>query len=165
MMGGSSVAQGRGGPQSQVPLQPNLRNQVPPPILPSQVAHVDTTKHLRWPGRSHVRLVFFFQAPEFLLPSRRAVGLPWPGLGLDGFSPSVTLLICSVVVRPQVPPSLLKYPGGNGGLNTLLDPRQVAVLKQLSQFSQLSQLNQLNQLQVKVVADARLRRCCFLLEF
>lgn len=39
MMGGSSVAQGRGGPQSQVPPQPNLRNQVPPPILPSQVAH------------------------------------------------------------------------------------------------------------------------------
>lgn len=66
-------------------------------------------------------------------------------------------------VLPQVPPSLLKYPGGNGGLNTLLDPRQVAVLKQLSQFSQLSQLNQLNQLQVKVVADARLRR--FLLGF
>lgn len=42
MMGGSSVAQGRGGPQSQVPPQPNLRNQVPPPILPSQVMH---TKH------------------------------------------------------------------------------------------------------------------------
>lgn len=39
MMGGSSIAQGRGGPQSQVPPQPNLRNQVPPPILPSQVAH------------------------------------------------------------------------------------------------------------------------------
>ncbi|XP_034395185.1 trinucleotide repeat-containing gene 6A protein-like isoform X2 [Cyclopterus lumpus] len=37
MIGGSSVAQGRGGPQSQVPPQPNLRNQVPPPILPSQV--------------------------------------------------------------------------------------------------------------------------------
>lgn len=39
MMGGSSVAQGRGGPQTQVPPQPNLRNQVPPPILPSQVTH------------------------------------------------------------------------------------------------------------------------------
>lgn len=51
---------------------------------------------------------------------------------------------------PQVPPSLLKYPGGNGGLNPLLDPRQVAVLKQLSQFSQLSQLNQISQLQVKL---------------
>uniref|UniRef100_A0A667WA86 Trinucleotide repeat containing adaptor 6A n=1 Tax=Myripristis murdjan TaxID=586833 RepID=A0A667WA86_9TELE len=37
MLGGSSIAQGRGGPQPQVPPQPNLRNQVPPPILSSQV--------------------------------------------------------------------------------------------------------------------------------
>ena len=43
MMGGSSVAQGRGGPQSQVPPQPNLRNQVPPPILPSQVTRAQNT--------------------------------------------------------------------------------------------------------------------------
>lgn len=49
----------------------------------------------------------------------------------------------------QVPPSLLKYPGGNGGLNPLFGPQQVAVLKQLSQFSQLSQLNPISQLQVK----------------
>uniref|UniRef100_UPI0037E9A14E trinucleotide repeat-containing gene 6A protein-like isoform X1 n=2 Tax=Semicossyphus pulcher TaxID=241346 RepID=UPI0037E9A14E len=82
MMGGSSVAQGRGGPQSQVPPQPNLRNQVPPPILPS-----------------------------------------------------------------QVPASLLKYPGGNGGLNPLFGPQQVAVLNQLNQINQLTQLNQINQLQ------------------
>lgn len=43
MLGGSSTAQGRGGPQSQPPHQPSLRNQVPPPILPSQVAL--NTKH------------------------------------------------------------------------------------------------------------------------
>ncbi|XP_026181997.1 trinucleotide repeat-containing gene 6A protein isoform X2 [Mastacembelus armatus] len=82
MLGGSSVAQGRGGPQSQVPSQPSLRNQVPPPILPS-----------------------------------------------------------------QVPPSLLKYPGGNGGLNPLFGPQQVAMLNQLSQLNHLSQLNQISQLQ------------------
>ncbi|XP_022064225.1 trinucleotide repeat-containing gene 6A protein isoform X2 [Acanthochromis polyacanthus] len=82
MLGGSSVAQGRGGPQSQPPPQPNLRNQVPPPILSSQVS-----------------------------------------------------------------PSLLKYPGGNGGLSPLLGPQQVAVLSQLSQLNQLSQLTQLSQLQ------------------
>ncbi|KAJ3600479.1 hypothetical protein NHX12_031460 [Muraenolepis orangiensis] len=35
MLGGNSVAQGRGG--AQLPPPPNLRNQVPPPILPSQV--------------------------------------------------------------------------------------------------------------------------------
>nr|XP_040046309.1 trinucleotide repeat-containing gene 6A protein-like isoform X2 [Gasterosteus aculeatus aculeatus] len=46
MMGGSSVAQGRGGPQSQIPPQPNLRNQVPPPILPSQVP----PSLLKYPG-------------------------------------------------------------------------------------------------------------------
>uniref|UniRef100_A0A674N838 Trinucleotide repeat containing adaptor 6A n=1 Tax=Takifugu rubripes TaxID=31033 RepID=A0A674N838_TAKRU len=46
MMGGSSVAQGRGGPHSQVPPQPNLRNQVPPPILPSQVP----PSLLKYPG-------------------------------------------------------------------------------------------------------------------
>lgn len=46
MMGGSSVAQGRGGPQSQVPPQPNLRNQVPPPILPSQVAQIHKTLYI-----------------------------------------------------------------------------------------------------------------------
>ncbi|CAJ1076430.1 trinucleotide repeat-containing gene 6A protein isoform X1 [Xyrichtys novacula] len=46
LMGGSSVAQGRGGPQSQVPPQPNLRNQVPPPILPSQVP----PSLLKYPG-------------------------------------------------------------------------------------------------------------------
>ena len=34
MLGGNSVAQGRG---PQLPPQTNLRNQVPPPILPSQV--------------------------------------------------------------------------------------------------------------------------------
>uniref|UniRef100_A0A3B4AD55 Uncharacterized protein n=1 Tax=Periophthalmus magnuspinnatus TaxID=409849 RepID=A0A3B4AD55_9GOBI len=39
LVGGISVAQGRGGPQSQVPPQHSLRNQVPAPILPSQVAH------------------------------------------------------------------------------------------------------------------------------
>ncbi|CAL9693829.1 unnamed protein product [Knipowitschia caucasica] len=81
LMGGSSIAQGRGGPQPQIPSQPNLRNQVPPPILPSQAA-----------------------------------------------------------------PSMLKYPGGNGGLNPLLGPQQVAMLNQLSQFNQLSQLNQLQRL-------------------
>ncbi|KAM9746324.1 trinucleotide repeat-containing gene 6A protein-like isoform 3-T4 [Menidia menidia] len=81
MMGGSSVAQGRGGPQSQAPPQPNFRNQVPPPILPS-----------------------------------------------------------------QVPPSLLKYPGGNGGLNPLFGPQQVAMLNQLSQLSHLNQINQLQRL-------------------
>ncbi|XP_072298719.1 trinucleotide repeat-containing gene 6A protein-like isoform X3 [Eucyclogobius newberryi] len=47
----------------------------------------------------------------------------------------------------KVPPSLLKYPGGNGALNPLLGPQQVAMLNQLSQFNQLSQLNQINQLQ------------------
>ncbi|XP_061557520.1 trinucleotide repeat-containing gene 6A protein-like isoform X3 [Phycodurus eques] len=36
MLGGSSLAQGRGGLQSQLP-HPNFRNQVPPPIMPSQV--------------------------------------------------------------------------------------------------------------------------------
>ncbi|XP_020775608.2 trinucleotide repeat-containing gene 6A protein isoform X1 [Boleophthalmus pectinirostris] len=82
LMGGSSVAQGRGGPHAQVPPQHSLRNQVPPPILPS-----------------------------------------------------------------QVPPSLLKYPGGNGGLNPLLGPQQVAMLNQISQFNQLSQLNHINHLQ------------------
>ncbi|XP_072298718.1 trinucleotide repeat-containing gene 6A protein-like isoform X2 [Eucyclogobius newberryi] len=46
LMGGSSIAQGRGGPQSQVPPQPNLRNQVPPPILPSQVP----PSLLKYPG-------------------------------------------------------------------------------------------------------------------
>ncbi|XP_041854451.1 trinucleotide repeat-containing gene 6A protein-like [Melanotaenia boesemani] len=46
MLGGSSVAQGRGGPQSQPPPQPNLRNQVPPPILPSQVP----PSLLKYPG-------------------------------------------------------------------------------------------------------------------
>lgn len=54
-----------------------------------------------------------------------------------------------ILVYMQVPPSLLKYPGGNGGLNPLFGPQQVAVLKQLSQFSQLSQLNPISQLQVK----------------
>ncbi|XP_068605700.1 trinucleotide repeat-containing gene 6A protein-like [Brachionichthys hirsutus] len=81
MMGGSSIAQGRGGPQSQVPPQPNIRNQVPPPILPS-----------------------------------------------------------------QVPASLLKYPGGNGGLNPLFGAQQVAVLNQLSQLSHLNQISQLQRL-------------------
>ncbi|XP_078141021.1 trinucleotide repeat-containing gene 6A protein-like isoform X2 [Centroberyx gerrardi] len=46
MLGGSSIAQGRGGPQPQVPPQPNLRNQVPPPILPSQVP----PSLLKYPG-------------------------------------------------------------------------------------------------------------------
>lgn len=46
MMSGSSIAQGRGGPQSQVLPQPNLRNQVPPPILPSQVP----PSLLKYPG-------------------------------------------------------------------------------------------------------------------
>uniref|UniRef100_A0A3Q1HCD4 TNRC6 PABC binding domain-containing protein n=1 Tax=Anabas testudineus TaxID=64144 RepID=A0A3Q1HCD4_ANATE len=46
MLGGSSVAQGRGGPQSQAPPQPSLRNQVPPPILPSQVP----PSLLKYPG-------------------------------------------------------------------------------------------------------------------
>ncbi|XP_054891166.1 trinucleotide repeat-containing gene 6A protein-like isoform X2 [Poeciliopsis prolifica] len=46
MLGGSSVAQGRGGPQSQPPPQPNLRNQVPPTILPSQVP----PSLLKYPG-------------------------------------------------------------------------------------------------------------------
>ncbi|XP_067332253.1 trinucleotide repeat-containing gene 6A protein-like isoform X1 [Channa argus] len=82
MLGGNSVAQGRGGPQSQPPPHPSLRNQVPQPILPT-----------------------------------------------------------------QVPPSLLKYPGGNGGLNPLFGAQQVAMLNQLSQLSHLSQLNQINQLQ------------------
>ncbi|XP_038136264.1 trinucleotide repeat-containing gene 6A protein-like isoform X1 [Cyprinodon tularosa] len=45
MLGGGSVAQGRGGPQSQPP-QPNLRNQVPPTILPSQVP----PSLLKYPG-------------------------------------------------------------------------------------------------------------------
>lgn len=40
MLGGNTVAQGRGGPQSQPPPQPSLRNQVPPPILPAQVPHI-----------------------------------------------------------------------------------------------------------------------------
>lgn len=47
----------------------------------------------------------------------------------------------------QVPPSLLKYPGANGGLNPLFG-QQVAVLNQLSQLNQLTQLNQISQLQV-----------------
>ncbi|XP_077590011.1 trinucleotide repeat-containing gene 6A protein-like isoform X2 [Stigmatopora nigra] len=81
MLGGSSLAQGRGGLQSQLP-HPNFRNQVPPPIMPS-----------------------------------------------------------------QVPPPLLKYPGGNGGLNPLLGPQQVAVLNQLSQLNQLNQLQRLILLQ------------------
>ncbi|KAM8824943.1 LOW QUALITY PROTEIN: trinucleotide repeat-containing gene 6A protein-like [Synchiropus picturatus] len=83
MLSGSSVAQGRG-PQSQVPSQPNFRNQVPPPILPS-----------------------------------------------------------------QVPPSLLKYAGGNGGLNPLFGPQQVAMLNQLSQLNQLTQINQLQRLLIQ----------------
>ncbi|XP_047214711.1 trinucleotide repeat-containing gene 6A protein-like isoform X2 [Girardinichthys multiradiatus] len=82
MSGGSSVAQGRGGPQSQP--QPNLRNQVPPTILPS-----------------------------------------------------------------QVPPSLLKYPGANGGLNPLFG-QQVAVLNQLSQLNQIQRLLLQHQQQQKV---------------
>lgn len=81
MLGGNTVAQGRGGPQSQPPPQPNLRNQVPPPILPA-----------------------------------------------------------------QVPSSLLKYPGGNGGLNPLFGPQQMAVLNQLSQLNQINQINQLQRL-------------------
>uniref|UniRef100_A0AAX7SJR4 TNRC6 PABC binding domain-containing protein n=1 Tax=Astatotilapia calliptera TaxID=8154 RepID=A0AAX7SJR4_ASTCA len=85
MLGGNTVAQGRGGPQSQPPPQPSLRNQVPPPILPA-----------------------------------------------------------------QVPSSLLKYPGGNGGLNPLFGPQQMAVLNQLSQLNQINQINQLQQQQQKV---------------
>lgn len=50
---------------------------------------------------------------------------------------------------PHVSPSLLQYPGGNGGLNPLFGPKQVAVLNQLSQLNQLTQLNQISQLQVQ----------------
>ncbi|XP_068192050.1 trinucleotide repeat-containing gene 6A protein-like isoform X2 [Antennarius striatus] len=46
VMVGNSIAQGRGGPQSQTPPQPNIRNQVPPPILPSQVP----PSLLKYPG-------------------------------------------------------------------------------------------------------------------
>ncbi|KAM9392795.1 trinucleotide repeat-containing gene 6A protein-like isoform 2-T3 [Pholidichthys leucotaenia] len=44
MLVSSSVAQGRGGPQTS--LQPNHRNQVPPPILPAQVP----SNILKYPG-------------------------------------------------------------------------------------------------------------------
>ncbi|KAF7220840.1 trinucleotide repeat-containing gene 6A protein isoform X1 [Nothobranchius furzeri] len=46
LLGSSSVAQGRVGPQAQPPPQPSLRNQVPPPILPSQVP----PSLLKYPG-------------------------------------------------------------------------------------------------------------------
>lgn len=49
----------------------------------------------------------------------------------------------------QVPPSLLKYPGGNGALNPLFGAQQVAVLNQLTQLNHLTQLNQISQLQVQ----------------
>lgn len=58
-------------------------------------------------------------------------------------------MILKNLVFVQVPPSLLKYPGGNGGLNPLFGPQQVAVLNQLSQLNQLTQLNQISQLQVE----------------
>ncbi|XP_077412406.1 trinucleotide repeat-containing gene 6A protein-like isoform X1 [Vanacampus margaritifer] len=45
MLSGSSLAQGRGGLQSQLP-HPNFRNQVPPPIMPSQVP----PSLLKYPG-------------------------------------------------------------------------------------------------------------------
>lgn len=89
MMGGSSVAQGRGGPQSQVPLQPNLRNQVPPPILPSQVEHASMISSLRWCRRVEFcpRICFdpwpslFFVL--FHLGSSIPVEVPWRQRGFE----------------------------------------------------------------------------------
>lgn len=49
----------------------------------------------------------------------------------------------------KVPPSLLKYTGGNGALNPLFGAQQVAVLNQLTQLNHLTQLNQISQLQVQ----------------
>ncbi|KAM4023730.1 trinucleotide repeat-containing gene 6A protein isoform 2-T2 [Anomaloglossus baeobatrachus] len=51
------------------------------------------------------------------------------------------------IMPPQVPPSLLKYPPNNTGMNPLFGPQQVAMLNQLSQLTQLSQLSQISQLQ------------------
>lgn len=131
MMGGSSVAQGRGGPHSQVPPQPNLRNQVPPPILPSQVEQL----HICFEGHpeptacgAHCTSGFSI----YFLVNNTSAPKQHPDLGFL-----------------QVPPSLLKYPGGNGALNPLFGAQQVAVLNQLTQLNHLTQLNQISQLQVQ----------------
>lgn len=64
MLGGSSVAQGRSGPQSQAPPQPSLRNQVPPPILPSQVLH---TAYTLFPLLAILRLSLLFYLAVYTL--------------------------------------------------------------------------------------------------
>lgn len=55
----------------------------------------------------------------------------------------------------KVPPSLLKYPGGNGALNPLFGPQQVAVLNQLTQLNQINQLQRLLQLQQQQKAQTQ----------
>ncbi|XP_056393141.1 trinucleotide repeat-containing gene 6A protein isoform X5 [Hyla sarda] len=66
---------------------------------------------------------------------------------MNSSQPNLRAQVPPNMMPPQVPPSLLKYPPNNTGLNPLFGPQQVAMLNQLSQLTQLSQLSQISQLQ------------------
>ncbi|XP_053550853.1 trinucleotide repeat-containing gene 6A protein isoform X2 [Bombina bombina] len=70
-----------------------------------------------------------------------------PAQALSSSQPNLRAQVPPPIIPPQVPPSLLKYPPNNGGLNPLFGPQQVAMLNQLSQLNQLTQLSQISQLQ------------------
>ncbi|XP_073415397.1 trinucleotide repeat-containing gene 6A protein isoform X4 [Dendrobates tinctorius] len=72
---------------------------------------------------------------------------PQPPQPMNASQPNLRAQVPPNMMPPQVPPSLLKYPPNNTGLNPLFGPQQVAMLNQLSQLTQLSQLSQISQLQ------------------
>ncbi|KAM3916319.1 trinucleotide repeat-containing gene 6A protein isoform 3-T3 [Leptodactylus fuscus] len=71
---------------------------------------------------------------------------PQPPQPLNPSQPNLRAQVPPNIMPPQVPPSLLKYPPNNTGLNPLFGPQQVAMLNQLSQLTQLSQLSQISQI-------------------
>ncbi|KAG8557528.1 hypothetical protein GDO81_016652 [Engystomops pustulosus] len=71
---------------------------------------------------------------------------PQPPQAMNSSQPNLRAQVPPNMMPPQVPPSLLKYPPNNTGMNPLFGPQQVAMLNQLSQLTQLSQLSQINQI-------------------